>query len=85
MYFDFRLPDFASHGRPELFEAALAHAIWADEHGVGAINLGEHHASDDGYNPAPLVAAGAIAAVTSRVRIRPLGLTPLYDLLRLAE
>ena len=48
--------------------------------------MSEHHASEDGYLPAPLTMAAAIAAVTSRTTIMvAAALLPLYDPVRLAE
>ena len=64
----------------------LEQAAWAEEHGFVSIVLSEHHGSDDGYLPSPLVAAGAVAARTSRVMIGIAALiAPLHDPVRLAE
>jgi alkanesulfonate monooxygenase SsuD/methylene tetrahydromethanopterin reductase-like flavin-dependent oxidoreductase (luciferase family) len=50
------------------------------------VGFGEHHQSDDGYLPCPLVFAAAAGAATSRIRIRiSILLAALYDPLRLAE
>ncbi len=82
---DLRNPEF---GAPtsELYRAALEMSAWADEQGLACIQLSEHHASDDGYLPSPLVLAAAIAARTCRIRLRisliPL---PLNNPLKLAE
>jgi alkanesulfonate monooxygenase SsuD/methylene tetrahydromethanopterin reductase-like flavin-dependent oxidoreductase (luciferase family) len=83
--FDMRAP--ASGGpAPELYRAALEMAQWADENGALAITLCEHHASPDGYLPAPLVMAAAIAARTTRVPIRVAALiAPLHNPVQLAE
>jgi alkanesulfonate monooxygenase SsuD/methylene tetrahydromethanopterin reductase-like flavin-dependent oxidoreductase (luciferase family) len=61
-------------------------AEWADRNGGVAISLSEHHGSEDGYLPAPVVLGAAIAARTKNVTIR-LGalIAPFYDPLRLAE
>lgn len=55
-------------------------AGYAGRHGFDFVILSEHHGSDDGYNPSPMVLGGAIAARTEQVRINP-G-TPLEDALR---
>jgi alkanesulfonate monooxygenase SsuD/methylene tetrahydromethanopterin reductase-like flavin-dependent oxidoreductase (luciferase family) len=50
------------------------------------VTLSEHHGSADGYLPAPLVMAAAVAARSERLRI-VIGalIAPLHDPLRLAE
>ncbi|MFQ5415787.1 MAG: LLM class flavin-dependent oxidoreductase [Myxococcota bacterium] len=69
-----------------LYEAALDMARWADERGGVQIVLSEHHASPDGYLPAPLVLASAIAARTRRIPIQVAALIlPLHDPVALAE
>jgi alkanesulfonate monooxygenase SsuD/methylene tetrahydromethanopterin reductase-like flavin-dependent oxidoreductase (luciferase family) len=59
---------------------------YADEVGIGSIGLMEHHASPDGYLPAPFVMGGGVAAVTKRCIIR-LGavILPLHDPVKIAE
>lgn len=83
--FDMRAPSF---GAPpaELYPAALEMAAWADERGFAAVVLSEHHGAEDGYLPAPLVMAGAIAACTKSAMINIAALlVPLHDPVRLAE
>ena len=86
MLFDFRHPSqFSTSGR-DLYRAALDMCEWADDRGFARIGLGEHHQSPDGYMPAPLLAASAIGARTTRVRVRiSILLAVLYDPIRLAE
>ena len=52
-----------------------------EETGHDAVNLSEHHASEDGYLPSPLIAASAVAAVTSRVPITVWALIARYAVL----
>ena len=63
MRFDMRAP---SEGAPigELYAAALEMSAWAEDKGCVAVQVSEHHASPDGYNPAPIVLAAGIAART---------------------
>lgn len=68
LHFDMRAPEFGAPG-PELYGAALELASWADERGVTALVVSEHHGEADGYLPSPLVMAGALAARTSRAII----------------
>src|SRR5438067_13731051 len=67
--FDLRLPDFATTTRDAQYAAALEQAVWAEEHGFATAVLSEHHGTDDGYIPSPLVMAAAMAARTSRITI----------------
>jgi alkanesulfonate monooxygenase SsuD/methylene tetrahydromethanopterin reductase-like flavin-dependent oxidoreductase (luciferase family) len=85
LLFDMRAPDFGAPA-PELYREALAMAAFADEIGIGRIHLMEHHASEDGYLPAPFVMGGGVAARTSRARIT-LGavILPLHDPVKIAE
>lgn len=70
----------------ELYPAMLDISAWADEAGFACVNFGEHHVSETGYNPSPLITCAAVAGRTMRVRMRPnVLLAPLYDPLKLAE
>ncbi len=85
MIFDLRAPGFGAT-RAELFPAALDMAEWADRIGFDVLGLGEHHSSDDGYNPSPLVLGSAFAARSRQIRIRTaVLLASCYDPIRLAE
>jgi alkanesulfonate monooxygenase SsuD/methylene tetrahydromethanopterin reductase-like flavin-dependent oxidoreductase (luciferase family) len=83
--FDMRAPAFGTPPR-ELYATALDMAAFADGIGVSAINLMEHHASEDGYLPQPFVMGGGVAARTARCRIQ-LGavILPLHDPVAVAE
>lgn len=83
--YDLRATPFgASHA--ELFAAMLDQAAYADQHGLDRVHVSEHHHAADGYLPSVFVALAAIAARTSRVRIRPSALVlPLHDPVRIAE
>lgn len=83
--FDLRAPAFGADPA-DLYAAALEMCSWADTAGFDCVRFLEHHGSDDGYCPSPLVMAAAAAARTSRIRIRVRALIlPLHDPLRIAE
>lgn len=83
--YDMWTPDFANVSLAQHYEQMLAQAEYADAHGFEAVCFNEHHGSDGGYNPCPLIATTAVAARTSRITLRPLLLVPLRDPVRLAE
>jgi alkanesulfonate monooxygenase SsuD/methylene tetrahydromethanopterin reductase-like flavin-dependent oxidoreductase (luciferase family) len=73
-----------AYGRELRRIPALAEA--AEASGFDSVWVTEHHVSDDGYLPAPLVALGAIATRTERVLLGTnVALAPLYQPVRLAE
>ena len=83
--FDMRAPDFGAPAK-DLYAAALDQCAWADELGFDFVGIGEHHATDDGYLPSPIVFASAVAARTRHILLRPsVLLAPFYDPLKLAE
>ncbi|HET6152940.1 MAG TPA: LLM class flavin-dependent oxidoreductase [Marmoricola sp.] len=84
--YDFRAPGEALSRQQEMFRRCLDQVDYVEEHGMGAIVLSEHHASDDGYLPSPLMAAAAVAARTKTIPISVAALLAnLYEPLRLAE
>lgn len=83
--FDLRAP---SIGAPadELYACALDMAEFVDTRGAVSVTVCEHHTMDDGYLPAPLLLASAIAARTATVPILSSAVVlPLHDPVRLAE
>lgn len=83
--FDMRSPQI---GAPtaDLYRAAVDMCAWAETRGAVAVILSEHHATEDGHLPSPMLLAAAIAARTERVAIMIAALVlPLYDPVRLAE
>lgn len=84
--FDMRLPEFATASQADLYEAAIEMCAWGDQQGIGSVHLSEHHGSDDGYCPSPLLLASAIATRTRAMRIYISALiAPLHDPVQLAE
>ena len=83
--FDMRLRD-GDASAPALYRAALEMAAWGEQHGAALAMISEHHASTDGYLPAPFVLASAMAARTTRLPIQIAALlVPLHDPIELAE
>ena len=85
MRFDMRAPDFGAP-RADLYKAALEMAEWGESRGCVAIQVCEHHRSRDGYLPAPMIMASAIAARTKTTPVQVAALiVPLHDPVELAE
>lgn len=83
--FDMRNPAWGCD-KQSLYQAALEMSEWADARGFDIIQFSEHHGSEDGYLPSPIVLAAAVAARTRRVRLRmSLVILPLNHPLRVAE
>jgi alkanesulfonate monooxygenase SsuD/methylene tetrahydromethanopterin reductase-like flavin-dependent oxidoreductase (luciferase family) len=85
MRFDMRAP---VGGAPtvDLYSAAIEMAAWGETRGCMAAAISEHHASEDGYLPSPLLLASAMAARTEHLIISlAAALLPFYDPIRLAE
>jgi alkanesulfonate monooxygenase SsuD/methylene tetrahydromethanopterin reductase-like flavin-dependent oxidoreductase (luciferase family) len=84
--FDLRAPARFGTTHAELYASALELASFADERGFDSISLSEHHGVDDGFLPAPLLVAAAMAARTKRIHFGISALlAPLYDPVKLAE
>jgi len=84
--YDLRVPDFASTTHAAQYAACLEQAEWGDRLGLDALILSEHHGVDDGYLPAPMAMAAAVAGRTRRILINIAAvLVPLHDPVRMAE
>jgi alkanesulfonate monooxygenase SsuD/methylene tetrahydromethanopterin reductase-like flavin-dependent oxidoreductase (luciferase family) len=67
------------------YRCAIEMAQYLDRKGGFSIAVSEHHCSEDGYIPAPLMLASSMAAVTENIGIMVAAtLLPLYDPVRLA-
>jgi alkanesulfonate monooxygenase SsuD/methylene tetrahydromethanopterin reductase-like flavin-dependent oxidoreductase (luciferase family) len=83
--FDMRAPDFGTPG-PAMYDAAFQMIEYADVHGIGHVNFPEHHCSEDGYVPTPMLMGAAAAARTRRIGILVGALVlPLHDPVEVAE
>jgi alkanesulfonate monooxygenase SsuD/methylene tetrahydromethanopterin reductase-like flavin-dependent oxidoreductase (luciferase family) len=84
--YDLRVPPFGTATHADLYAACLDQCAWADQHAFDAVALSEHHGVDDGFLPAPVTLAAAIAGRTRNARISIAAvLVPLHDPIRLAE
>jgi alkanesulfonate monooxygenase SsuD/methylene tetrahydromethanopterin reductase-like flavin-dependent oxidoreductase (luciferase family) len=83
--FDMRAPAFGAPNA-DLYAAALDMCSWAEDHGGTVAILSEHHGTDDGHLPSPLLMAAALAARTERLGIVVAAVVlPFCDPVRLAE
>jgi len=84
--FDMRQPDISQVSRADMYQAAIEMCAWGDINGIPSVHLSEHHGSEDGYCPSPLVFASAIAARTSKLQMYISALiAPLHDPVQLVE
>jgi alkanesulfonate monooxygenase SsuD/methylene tetrahydromethanopterin reductase-like flavin-dependent oxidoreductase (luciferase family) len=83
---DFRTSPLETRGSAELYTDTVDHLVQAEQLGFGHALIGEHHFTDDHFMPSPLIAATAIAARTTTMRVATnVALLPLYHPVRLAE
>lgn len=82
--FDMRAPAFGADPAA-LYATAPQMCAWAEDHGCLAAVMCEHHGSEDGYLPSPLLLASAVAAHTQRLTLSLIVILPFYDPVRLAE
>ena len=84
--YDFRNPAHSGVSHRALYAQILAQVQWLDRLGADLVWLTEHHFVDDGYLPSWIPVAGAMAAVTQRVRFGTnICLMPFNHPVRLAE
>ena len=84
--FDMRCPPGGRADPAALYRAALEMAEWGERHGCLQAIVSEHHAATDGYLPAPMILAAALAGRTRKLRIQVAALLiPLHDPVELAE
>ena len=85
-FFDFRNPPQWRRPWADLYAETLEFITWTESVGFGMAAVAEHHGSEDGYVPSPLVIASAIAARTKKLRIgTALAVAPFYHPVRFAE
>ncbi|OBI56799.1 LLM class flavin-dependent oxidoreductase [Mycobacterium sp. E787] len=82
--FDMRAPAWGAP-RVALYAAVPEMCAWAEDHGGLAAVFCEHHGSEDGYLPSPLLLASSVASRTQRLALSLILILPFYDPVRLAE
>ena len=86
LLFPFRNPPAWRKPFADFYTEQLAQTRYAEDLCYDEIWLTEHHFAEDGYSPAVLPIASAIAAITKRIRIGTyLVLLPLHNAVRVAE
>jgi len=84
--YDLRNPDPTAFAYEDLYTGYFDQMVWAEKLGFGRIWLSESHFSKHGESPAMLLAASALAARTTKIRIGTnLLVLPLHHPIRLAE
>jgi len=83
---DFRNPPQSGRSAAEVYADIIDHMVWAESLGFEDAFFLEHHFTDDGYVPSPLIAATTVAARTKKMRVfTNILILPLYDPVKLAE
>lgn len=84
--YDFRNPPQWRRPSQQQYAEILDVIAWTEQVGFDGAWVPEHHLAEDGYMPSPLIALGAIAARTKRLRLgSAIALAPLYHPTRFAE
>ncbi|MEO6717233.1 MAG: LLM class flavin-dependent oxidoreductase [Novosphingobium sp.] len=83
--YDFRNPPQWHRDWSELYADIIDFAAWTESQGFAGAWFPEHHIASDGYLPAPLIAATAVAARTTTIKLgSAVALAPLYNPMRFA-
>jgi alkanesulfonate monooxygenase SsuD/methylene tetrahydromethanopterin reductase-like flavin-dependent oxidoreductase (luciferase family) len=84
-FFTCQHPGASGSSWSQLYSDLARHARTAESAGLDSFWLAEHHFSPDGYLTSPLVAAAAVAAVTTRLELGCEVAPAFYHPVRLAE
>jgi len=86
LWYDFRNPPQWKQPSDQLYGEIIDQIEWGEQHGFDDVWLSEHHFIEDGYSPALLPIAAAIASRTRTIRIgTAVMLLPFHNPVRLAE
>ena len=85
LWVDFRNPPQWRRPYKDLYAETLDMIAFGESVGYDDVWLSEHHFVDDGYSPAQMPIAAAVALKTKKIRIgTSVVLLPMYDPVRLA-
>lgn len=84
--FDLRAPEQFGVTSLQVFSEAMAMIEYADKNGIDKVDFQEHHQSEDGYIPCPILPGIAAAARTKNMAV-VMGavILPLHDPVEIAE
>lgn len=83
---DFRNPPGSGKSSARVYSEIIEAMVFAESLGFEGAYIFEHHFTDDDYVSSPLIAATAIAARTTRMRVGPdIAILPLYNPVKAAE
>ena len=86
MWYDFRNPPAWKRPYDQLYNEIIDQIVWGEQNGFDDIWLSEHHFIEDGYSPALMPIAAAIASRTRKIHIgTSVVLLPFHNPVRLAE
>ena len=86
MWYDFRNPPAWKRPYDQLYNEIIDQIVWGEENGFDDIWLSEHHFIEDGYSPALMPIAAAIASRTKKIHIgTSVILLPFHNPVRMAE
>ena len=86
MWYDFRNPPAWKRPYDQLYNEIIDQIVWGEQNGFDDIWLSEHHFIEDGYSPALMPIAAAIASRTKKIHIgTSVVLLPFHNPVRLAE
>jgi len=86
LWYDFRNPPQWKQPSDRLYNEIIDQIVWCEQHGFDDVWLSEHHFIEDGYSPALLPIAAAIASRTKTIRIgTAVMLLPFHNPVRVAE
>jgi alkanesulfonate monooxygenase SsuD/methylene tetrahydromethanopterin reductase-like flavin-dependent oxidoreductase (luciferase family) len=86
LVYDMRNPPFTGRPFESYYAQVLEQVRWAEQEGMDAVWVPEHHFVEDGYTPSPFLVLTAMAAQTTRMHLGTSVVVPAFhNPIRLAE